>query len=394
MCNACGARGPSGCQDSDDEEIPGSDAAKRLWNSRAADPHITVEDERYARELLDDLKRDDISPVAIAVKWFRKARHECVRAASDTRAPVVSSQAGKDVALQQFGKDIWITDKPVPPHTDGTIAGNMVYGLVLINTGYDLIYEGKRIKIPSGSIYTIDGNKEHSTEGEGLLAVLIWDMPDWTVEDFKRELSRDIRFKNMFFLTPAPGGMELADEWRKESVRHSQAAAACDIESNEWELHREASRIYKKCANALDDALVISNQQYPLILNGDHAEFEIEHANTKPEDRPDWPLPSFDARDWAKAFCKLNPGMDEETMLAWFANALMRGFDEHGSRTAAQSAVRERTITTVQEKLVDQKFCWCIVRVLHDEEIIQNFGSGLDAKVAAFCSLAQTGVKR
>lgn len=63
-------------------------------------------------------------------------------------------------------------------------------------------------------------------------------------------------------------------------------------------------------------------------------------------------------------------------------------------RTAAQSAVRERTITTVQEKLVDQKFCWCIVRVLHDEEIIQNFGSGLDAKVAAFCSLAQTGVKR
>jgi hypothetical protein len=55
-------------------------------------------------------------------------------------------------------------------------------------------------------------------------------------------------------------------------------------------------------------------------------------------------------------------------------------------RTAAQSAVRERTITTVQEKLVDQKFCWCIVRVLHDEEIIQNFGSGLDARVAAFRS--------
>jgi hypothetical protein len=65
-----------------------------------------------------------------------------------------------------------------------------------------------------------------------------------------------------------------------------------------------------------------------VILNGDHAEFELEHANTKPEDRPDWPLPSFDARDWAKAFCQRNPTMDEELMVAWFSNALMRGFDE------------------------------------------------------------------
>ena len=64
------------------------------------------------------------------------------------------------------------------------------------------------------------------------------------------------------------------------------------------------------------------------ILNGDHAEFEREHADTKPEDRPDWPLPSFDARDWAKAFCKRFPDMDEQVMVGWFANALMRGYDE------------------------------------------------------------------
>jgi hypothetical protein len=68
--------------------------------------------------------------------------------------------------------------------------------------------------------------------------------------------------------------------------------------------------------------------RYPVILNGDHAEFELEHANTPPEQRPDWPLPSFDARDWAKAFCDRNPNADEETMVAWFANALMRGYDE------------------------------------------------------------------
>lgn len=82
--------------------------------------------------------------------------------------------------------------------------------------------------------------------------------------------------------------------------------------------------------------------RYPIILNGDHADFEIEHANTKPEDRPDWPLPSFDAQDWSKAFCKIATNLgyrdregkpvDEGWMTTWFANALMRGFDEARSR--------------------------------------------------------------
>ena len=71
--------------------------------------------------------------------------------------------------------------------------------------------------------------------------------------------------------------------------------------------------------------------RYPVIFNGDHAEFEREHANTPPEERPDWPLPSFDARDWAQAFCKLNPTIDEGVMIAWFANALMRGYDERAA---------------------------------------------------------------
>jgi hypothetical protein len=45
-------------------------------------------------------------------------------------------------------------------------------------------------------------------------------------------------------------------------------------------------------------------------------------------DDPNWPLPSFDAHDWARAFCKLNPSIDEDLMVTWFANALMRGYDE------------------------------------------------------------------
>lgn len=72
-----------------------------------------------------------------------------------------------------------------------------------------------------------------------------------------------------------------------------------------------------------------------IIHNGDHLEFEIEHAGTPPRERPDWPLPSFDARDWAEAFCKHHPEIDEGLMIAWFANALMRGYDEglsHGRR--------------------------------------------------------------
>lgn len=69
---------------------------------------------------------------------------------------------------------------------------------------------------------------------------------------------------------------------------------------------------------------------YPVILNGDHAEFENEHADTPPEDRSDWPLPSFDARDWAKYFMKCFPNgeVDEGIMVGWFSNALMRGYDE------------------------------------------------------------------
>jgi len=74
------------------------------------------------------------------------------------------------------------------------------------------------------------------------------------------------------------------------------------------------------------------------ILNGDHAEFEALHAGTPPHERPDWPYPSFDARDWAVAFCKVanehgfkdanGQPIDEDWMIGWFANALMRGYDE------------------------------------------------------------------
>jgi hypothetical protein len=72
---------------------------------------------------------------------------------------------------------------------------------------------------------------------------------------------------------------------------------------------------------------------YPIIMNGDHAEFEAKHASTPPHERPDWPLPSFDARDWAAAFRQtaIDLGysdMDEGWLIGWFANSLMRGYDQ------------------------------------------------------------------
>ncbi len=36
FCNHCSAKGPTECQESDEEEIPGADAAARAWNKRAS----------------------------------------------------------------------------------------------------------------------------------------------------------------------------------------------------------------------------------------------------------------------------------------------------------------------------------------------------------------------
>lgn len=49
---------------------------------------------------------------------------------------------------------------------------------------------------------------------------------------------------------------------------------------------------------------------------------------------------SFDAVDWAKAFverAKKDPNFatDEGNMIGWFANAIMRGYDEYPRRNKA-----------------------------------------------------------
>lgn len=54
-------------------------------------------------------------------------------------------------------------------------------------------------------------------------------------------------------------------------------------------------------------------------------------------DDPNWPLPSFDAQDWAEAFCQQNEGVPYSHALSWFACALMRGYDEAQMRAAREN---------------------------------------------------------
>lgn len=48
----------------------------------------------------------------------------------------------------------------------------------------------------------------------------------------------------------------------------------------------------------------------------------------------------FDARVWASEFCKRFPNNDEGTMLGWFANAIMAGYDK-GIKDAPSNAQQQ-----------------------------------------------------
>ncbi|HEY0684735.1 MAG TPA: hypothetical protein VGD45_20530 [Steroidobacter sp.] len=63
-------------------------------------------------------------------------------------------------------------------------------------------------------------------------------------------------------------------------------------------------------------------------MNGDQLQHEIDNAGVPLDQRSDYPYCSFDAEDWAKAFVLQNPGFDIDLARAWFAAALMRGYDQ------------------------------------------------------------------
>lgn len=59
-------------------------------------------------------------------------------------------------------------------------------------------------------------------------------------------------------------------------------------------------------------------------------------APVMPEERPTYhPYGCFDAKEWATAFCDRFPqGPDHGTMLGWFANAIMTGYDRREAEEA------------------------------------------------------------
>jgi hypothetical protein len=70
---------------------------------------------------------------------------------------------------------------------------------------------------------------------------------------------------------------------------------------------------------------------------------------------------SFDAMEWAEAFCRRvddgtftrNGGIDRGLMVGWFANALMRGFDEHAQRSSPREAESRERIAGFAKMLAD-----------------------------------------
>ena len=73
------------------------------------------------------------------------------------------------------------------------------------------------------------------------------------------------------------------------------------------------------------------------IACGDQLQYELDNANIPPEQRSDWPLPSFSAQDWAVAFNKKHPSVSVDDARAWMACALMRGYDEGRTRVAHET---------------------------------------------------------
>jgi len=77
-------------------------------------------------------------------------------------------------------------------------------------------------------------------------------------------------------------------------------------------------------------------------MTTDHSARELTEAaqETTPSKVP----ASFDARDWAKEFNTIAvrlgySEMDEGWLIGWFANALMRGYDETSMKAASHKTI-------------------------------------------------------
>ena len=65
--------------------------------------------------------------------------------------------------------------------------------------------------------------------------------------------------------SPVPA--TLVHEWQAEAKKHALAALEgdCEVGDEEWCLHRESARIYRKCADQLETILTASHAQTPAV---------------------------------------------------------------------------------------------------------------------------------
>jgi hypothetical protein len=154
-------------------------------------------------------------------------------------------------------------------------------------------------------------------------------------------LCREAAFELGRMRVELAGCEKVRDEWCKEFTEQRDDAEAlvkrcADLEALCRRVIRASHHEQPGVIQEMEDYLATSNTVFGaskmIIHNGDHAQFEIDNADVAPKDRPDWPLPSFDAKDWAEAFNKRFPAVSVDDAIGWFANALMRGYDERTAR--------------------------------------------------------------
>jgi hypothetical protein len=116
-------------------------------------------------------------------------------------------------------------------------------------------------------------------------------------------------------------GDQLVNGWRAQSAYAAELYAIAD-----WLDQRLPTD------QTLDSAMDLLRDEARLAMkNPAESEINPTPGTLVPSDeQPNDPLRTMDARAWAAEFMKITGGAaDEATMLAWFANAMMCGWDHH-----------------------------------------------------------------
>lgn len=80
----------------------------------------------------------------------------------------------------------------------------------------------------------------------------------------------------------SPVSATLVHEWQAEAKKHALAAldGDCEVGDEEWCLHRESARIYRKCADQLEAILTASHAQWQLPPSP-HVEYVAARGQSK-----------------------------------------------------------------------------------------------------------------